>query len=214
MAHADGAFDGAGFAWAPSVAQSLHNLRRAAKTQDWRTLLAGLRTDTPRWWGQIPAAERRRIMHGRRLDLWSLHRHRAPPETIAILDAARTEGALIVRKATVQAITAKKSGFTLKTDAGAITAAWVIDARGPAIDLSCNTLFAPLLAAGFARVSQTGIGLAGDETGLIAQMGPASLWVMGAALFGERLETTAFTELRDQAGVIAEAIIARTRPSI
>jgi uncharacterized NAD(P)/FAD-binding protein YdhS len=193
---------------AGSVAQTLHAVRARARMLDWRCVLNSVRSQTPDWWATVPLAQKRSALRPDRLDLWSLLRHRAPLVTRAYFDAALADGALALRSGLATAIDHEAGRLRVRGPGLSILADAVIDARGPLLDLAQAPLFAPLLRAGIVARSATGIGLASDTQGMLACARGTRLFGIGAVHFGERLETTAFPEVRAQADVLAARLAA------
>ena len=65
-----------------------------------------------------------------------------------------------------------------------------------------------LINDGLIKASTTGFGLDADIDGRVGDQ----IYTLGALAFGERLETTAVPEIRQQAERIAELIVARLNP--
>jgi uncharacterized NAD(P)/FAD-binding protein YdhS len=187
------------------LSAAVAHMREAAKHQDWRTVIDAIRPSTPAIWARAPAWQRTRLARSVAMDVWSIHRHRAAPGVLNTLQAAVRAGVVRLVRAQVMNL---EDGFTLHTTQGPISADHVIDARGPAIDGARNRLFAPLLQAGLAQRSLSGLGLCAASDHLIATHAGARLFALGAVHFGERLETTAFPELRAQAGAVAATLTA------
>lgn len=185
-------------------------LRWVRKQSDWRAGVDQLRATTVARWVALSPTQRGALLRSRRMALWSIHRHRAPPGQHAQIVAAAEAGAVRFHAATIVRIESQDDGFVATAQTGAaLSVGAVIDARGPSLDLADNPVFQSLIAAGLVRRSMTGVGIMGDEHFALHRDGDAMLFAIGAAFIGERLETTAFPELRAQAHAIARRILAR-----
>jgi len=148
-----------------------------------------LRAGSNRLWAGLPLPERRRLLR-HAFGQWNRHRHRMAPDVLAALQGDRS---LSVERGRIHVDAA---GRIWKRTGGVdtvVTAALVIDCRGPGFRqaLAGDALLARLVREGVLEANALG-------TGVRTPADP-SLAVLGAALFGERVETTAVPELRQQA---------------
>lgn len=164
-------------------------LRVACARQPWRAVIDALRAGSNRLWAGLPLPERRRLLR-HAFGQWTRHRHRMAPDVLAALQGDRS---LAVERGRIHVDAA---GRIWKRTGGVdtvVTAALVIDCRGPGFRqaLAGDALLARLVREGVLEANALG-------TGVRTPADP-SLAVLGAALFGERIETTAVPELRQQA---------------
>lgn len=196
------------------VSATLAWLRREiARVGDWRAAVDGLRPHIHALWRAWSVAERRRFARYLR-PYWDVHRHRAAPAALAVVEAARAEGRLRLLAARIEATDA--TGVRLRhRDGGAETVAAdrVVDCTGVAADpaRSTNPLVAALLKAGLARPDPTGLGLEVGELGaLVAADGRVSarIFALGPPARAGFWEITAIAEIRAQAAALAARLTA------
>lgn len=187
-----------------SPAALMRHLRAAP---DWRAAVDGVRSVANATWQRWDAASRRRA--GRLLaGIWNRHRHRLAPEVLLRLADAEAAGRLVRRKLQVTAIDAGPDGVRIETSAGCLAADFGVDARGFRLeDGRGDGLAAGLVAAGAARLSGLGIGLAGDASGLVTPAGLAPVRAVGACRLGDLLETTGVPEVRAQTVAALDAAL-------
>jgi uncharacterized NAD(P)/FAD-binding protein YdhS len=101
------------------------------------------------------------------------------------------------------------------------TAGWLINATGPAADVTRATdpLLLDLLGSGLARPDPLRLGIDADRGGAVISAGgmpSSSIFTLGPPLRGVEYETTAIPEIREQAAVLARHLAAgrqvRDRP--
>lgn len=167
----------------------LRVIRSMCAHHPWRAVVDALRADTNARWAALPMAEQRRLLR-HLFDQWNRHRHRMAPDVRAALDA---DPALVIEPGRVHVdahggVWKRHRGVETSIDAGL-----VLDCRGPGFRaaLSGDSLLARLVREGVLEAHPLG-------TGVRSPADP-SLAVVGAARFGERFETTAVPELRQQA---------------
>lgn len=187
-----------------SPAALMRHLRGAP---DWRAAVDGVRTVANATWQRWDTASRRRA--GRLLaGIWNRHRHRLAPEVLLRLADAEATGRLVRRKLLVTSVDAGPDGVRLETCAGSLSADFGVDARGFRLeDGRGDGLAAGLVAAGAARLSGLGIGLAGDASGLVTRAGLAPVRAIGACRLGDLLETTGVPEVRAQTVAALDAAL-------
>lgn len=181
----------------------LRVLRDACARHPWRAVIDALRADTNARWAALPMAEQRRLLR-HLFDPWNRHRHRMAPDVRATLDA---DPALDIEPGRVHV---DAHGGVWKRHRGVdtpIEASLVLDCRGPAFRaaLAGDSLLARLVREGVLEAHPLG-------TGVRSPTDP-SLAVVGAARFGERFETTALPELRQQAVEVVRRWIDQLAPS-
>ncbi|WP_397572692.1 FAD/NAD(P)-binding protein [Silanimonas sp.] len=174
---------------AATARQVLGVLREFAARHPWRAVIDALRADTnARWAGLAPDEQRRVLRHA--FGVWNRHRHRMAPDVCAALDA---DAALSLESGRIGV---DGEGRILKRDRFGETVldvALALDCRGPGFRaaLAGDSLLARLVRDGVLEAHPLG-------TGVRTPADP-SLTVIGAARFGERFETSAVPELRQQA---------------
>ncbi|MGL6290989.1 MAG: FAD/NAD(P)-binding protein [Silanimonas sp.] len=174
---------------AASAREVVRVLRRIGARHPWRAVIDALRADThARWSALAPDEQRRLLRHA--FGVWNRHRHRMAPDVRATLDG---DPALSLEPGRIHV---DAGGRIVKRDRGAATVVDVglaLDCRGPGFRsaLAGDSLLARLVRGGVLEAHGLGTGVRSPDD--------ASLAVVGAARFGERFETTAVPELRQQA---------------
>lgn len=181
----------------------LRVLRSASARHPWRAVIDALRADTNARWTALPMDEQRRLLR-HLFDLWNRHRHRMAPDVRATLDA---DPALDLEPGRVHV---DPQGGVWKRHRGVetpIEASLVLDCRGPGFRaaLAGDALLARLVREGVLKAHPLG-------TGVRSPADPG-LAVIGAARFGERFETTAVPELRQQAAEVVRRWLDQPSPS-
>lgn len=166
---------------------------------DWRAVIGGIRDHTVMLWQALPPAEQSRFM--RHLwSRWNVHRHRMAADIHARLtgdDRLRVVAGIVAVDAAGTVTVRGRDG----QDA-TIADATVINCTGPDYRrmVAGDPLLASLLAGGYVAAGPLGLGIA---TPLVP-----GLHALGTVLLGERLETTAVPDLRQQAAAVATRIAA------
>ena len=185
-------------------------VRAKAESIDWRAVLNALRAITTEIFVSWTPPQRVSLLR-RAGSLWGAHRHRMPPSVATLISALELSGQLSRvqgRFVDVQA----RSDNALRVKIAARTHsesyadyALVIDARGPNYRAQDWPLVTSLIDAGLLKASLTGFGLQVDRDGCVAE----KIFTLGVLTYGERLETMAVPEIRQQAERIAELIVGR-----
>jgi uncharacterized NAD(P)/FAD-binding protein YdhS len=187
---------------APAARSYLRAFRKELEDNpgEWRAVVDSVRADTPALWQTLSEREKARFLR-HLLSGWNTHRHRMSPEIhekllqdkklnlmAGRIVAAEADGTVAVRP---------------RGDSGAwsFRAAKTINCTGPSYRTLSdgNPLLADLRRQKLVRPGPLGMGIAAPKT--------AGLFAVGTPLIGERLETTAVPELRQQAADAAEAIV-------
>jgi uncharacterized NAD(P)/FAD-binding protein YdhS len=202
-------------AWPRDALGLLRAIRLAARTEpDWREAINDLRPITPALWMRMPLAERRRFL-ARLRPFWDVHRHRMAPEVAGRIGRARSEGRLVVERASVERIVADAEGATvdLRTPYGRRSERvdLVVNCSGPCVDpLRGHALLARLAERGIVRADPLRLGLdATPEGAVIDAQGAISqrMHAIGPLLRGVLWECTAIPEIRVQAERVANAAL-------
>lgn len=177
-------------------------LRHFASRHPWRAVIDALRADTNARWAALGPDEQRRVLR-HAFGAWNRHRHRMAPDVCAALEA---DAALSLEPGRIRV---DAEGRIVKRDRFGETVldvALALDCRGPGFRaaLAGDSLLARLVRDGVLEAHPLG-------TGVRAPTDPR-LAVVGAARFGERFETSAVPELRQQAVEVVRRWVAA--PSI
>jgi hydroxyacylglutathione hydrolase len=173
---------------------------RSLPEGQWRSVINALRERTVMLWQALPAIEKGRFMR-HLCTLWNIHRHRMAPDIHARLaaDSALTVIAGRVRVDEGGQVALRRRGADKWR---ALPAGTVVNCTGPDYRrmVADNPVLADLAANGQLAAGPLGLGVA-------TPVAPG-LHVIGTALLGERLETTAVPDLRQQAAGVATRIAA------
>lgn len=198
----------------PAIARASALLRairdEAQRSGDWRAVVDSLRPDMPARWAALPAPEQQRILrHG--MALWNIHRHRMAPAVAARIAAEESAGQLRLHRADLRGLRAQGMQVTLAIPGQASRHfTTVINCTGPSVRVNgeAPAFWRQLLADGVAQAYTTGYGVAADPYGrLWGNLHPRVI-AMGPWLSGQRFESTAIPELRQQAAMIAQHLSA------
>lgn len=178
------------------------HIKMLCRMHPWRSVIDALRPMTTSLWQRLSVGNKKVFLR-RLLSLWNSHRHRAPAEIRNIVVELQGQGRLKFVK-----------GDVIRVDADADKAIAVfkdpqqqpevfdllINCSGPnyAIHKHSSLLIQNLLAKGYVRPDELGLGLAQEESGI---------YPIGSLLFGSLFETTAVPEIREQCCNVAEAIL-------
>jgi uncharacterized NAD(P)/FAD-binding protein YdhS len=196
----------------------------AARPGHWQAVVDALRPQVPSLWRRMSPRDRRLFLrHVARY--WEVHRHRMPPATARRITELRCTGRLSVIKGQVIRVTERDKLLRVRIARGGgateHTAGWLINATGPAADVTRATdpLLLDLLGSGLARPDPLRLGIDADRGGAVISAGglpSSSIFTLGPPLRGVEYETTAIPEIREQAAVLARHLAAgrqvRDRP--
>ena len=185
----------------------------AKKTADWRAVVDGLRPHTVRVWQGFSLPEKQKFLR-RLFTLWNIHRHRMAPEIHQGIAAMQASGRLTIISGKL--LSATQNGKTASIHfyrhgvEETLTANHVIACTGPGYDIERNPhpLLKTLLQNGLILPHPTHAGARAEGYRLQGKTGEG-LFGIGTILLGERLETSAVPELRQQAAEVAAEILKR-----
>jgi uncharacterized NAD(P)/FAD-binding protein YdhS len=181
----------------------------------WRAVLDALRPDLGHIWAAWPLAEQRRFLQ-RLAGLWSVARHRSPPQNAAAVAALTAAGLVRLHIGTVREIVT--DGPQLRVRVGPLgtpncwrTADHVISCAGPLLDYAriAAPLVISLRQAGHLTPDPLHLGMLTDADGALlntnGQISPG-LFTLGPSRRPAYFESTAVPELRAQAAALAAHI--------
>lgn len=197
---------------APALRQAVETALAAAG-DTWRGVIDGCRPVINSLWGGLPDAEKA-LFYRDSFSWWNVRRHRMPEGSAATLAALTTAGRLVTRAGAVTGVAASGGACAVMLAEGEhLPVAGVISTLGLSFDLRHTRapLLQDALRQGFVRPGPAGFGVAVTD-GHTAFHGEGwQLLTLGQLLFGERFETTAVPELRQQAADVAALILAAPR---
>ena len=197
----------------------------AAKGQDWRIVVDGLRPYTQSLWREMPQAERGRFLRHLR-PWWDVHRHRSATRVMArILEAIQRRQLMIVAGRIDSMEAVRESGGDRisvvvnprgKDGRIVLNAQRVLDCTALTPDIAKLELplLRDLIAGGAARPDQLSLGLDVTEDGaLIGTDGRASkeLFAIGPITRGTFWEITAVPDIRVACEALAERLLPTAR---
>ena len=203
-----------------SARHYLQSVRRSIRQHEveggnWRDVVASLRPITPTLWAKLPAPERRRFLRHVR-PYWDSHRHRAAPESAALLADLIASGELKVQAANLVRISevAGSARVTIRLRSSAATidihAGHVVNCTGPSSDIQAEPLLASMQCQGMISPDalRLGLNVADDYRVTNAQGQPTvGVYYVGPLLKARHWEATAVPELRKHVRAAAEEVI-------
>jgi uncharacterized NAD(P)/FAD-binding protein YdhS len=189
----------------------------AARGEDWRAVIDGMRPHTPKLWSALPEREARRFLRHVR-GFWEVYRHRMAPQVAARVSSMRESGVFRPMAGRVLGAVGDANGVTVtvRPRGAALTktlrVAWVVNCTGPGVDATCGTdpAVASLLRSGDLVADALGLGVIAGPRGeaIDARRRPTSdLIVVGTLRKPQLWESTAVPELRAQAAEAADAVV-------
>jgi uncharacterized NAD(P)/FAD-binding protein YdhS len=196
----------------PSIArENPEEMRRfIEEADDWRAAQDGIRHQLPdiwhRWNEQMKASF---LDHD--LRWWNVHRHRLAPEIAEEVRLAIDSGRIRVVKSGVSGVKEIDDGITVELSTGeSLKGDALVNCLGYRV-AGEESLIETLIASGLAQEGPLGLGVKTDypRFNLLDGNGrpQENVFVIGPVLFGERFETTAIPELREQADLIAGQLL-------
>ncbi|WP_013324829.1 FAD/NAD(P)-binding protein [Gloeothece verrucosa] len=184
---------------------------------DWRSVFNALRPHTQTLWQSLPLAEKRRFLRHLR-PYWEIHRHRAIPSLVQMLENLMETGQLTLYAGRVQKYQPEGKNINVfvrprgRKELLQLPVEVVINCTGAECDY--RSLKAPiminLLANGLVRPDPLHLGLdVANHGALINANGKPSeqLYTLGPPQKGCLWETTAVREIRQQAQQLAKILI-------
>ena len=187
----------------------------AAQGIDWRPVLDSLRPNLGRIWAAWPLAEQRRFLQ-RLAGLWSVRRHRSPPQNAQAIDELTAAGMVQMQIGAVREILPHGNQLRVRIRPNGAKGCWhtahhVVCCAGPLLEYAriADPLVAGLREAGQLTPDPLGLGMLTNERGaLLGADGAisAALFTLGPSRRPAYFESTAVPELRQQAADLAAEI--------
>jgi uncharacterized NAD(P)/FAD-binding protein YdhS len=189
----------------------------AARGEDWRAVIDGLRPVTQTLWRAASPVERARFLRHLR-PFWDVHRHRIAPSAADRLASAEASGRLRIVAGRILSLAPRPGeGFELvwRPRAGGrperATPRVVVNATGPALPLSAGAhpLLTAMAGRGLVRADALGLGIETAEgCRVVDAAGRPSerLFAPGPPDRGRAWETTAVPEIRRQVADLARRL--------
>jgi len=195
----------------------LRAVRAEAKNKDWRAIIESLRDDTPALWAGLSEKQRRRFL--RVLSFWNVHRHRMPQSSALMIEKEVKAGTLSILAGNIHHI--EEVGDRLVTyirrkgtaDTVPLSVDHVLNCAGPITDIRKGSgLLASMMDKGLIQSGPLRMGIAADTRGNVKGSVTGRIFALGPLLVGERLETIAVPELRQQAEEVATSLLTSLSP--
>ena len=190
---------------------------RVSRGEPWQLAIDALRPHTGRLFAGLPPADRARFVRSVR-PYWDVLRHRAPGDTLDVVETWRAEGRLEVCAGRIATCEPDARGLNVELAiAGQILRRErydrIVRCVGPALDrLEAETpLVRSLLASGLAAPDPAGLGIVTDEAGRVVDAsGHASerLLAVGAPRRASAWEATSIPDIAAHALAVARRVTA------
>lgn len=173
---------------------------------DWRAAQDGIRHELPEIWHNWSEEDKQSFFE-KHLRWWNVHRHRVAPEIQQELTQAISTGRLRVVAGEVRSVEEMSNHLVITTSAGEhFEATSLVNCLGYNA-WGEGSLIGQLIQSGIAKPGPLNLGLCTDfpRLNVVSPNGHVhrNLFAIGPILLGERFETTAIPELREQARDIA-----------
>jgi uncharacterized NAD(P)/FAD-binding protein YdhS len=201
---------------AHDLQQALHVALDAAQT-NWRGVIDGCRPVINEVWRGLPATEKALFLQTA-CSWWNVRRHRMPESSATTLMSLAAAGRLVTCATAVTGVQQSSADGSLTVQhssqgqteikTGALPVDGVISTLGFSNDICKATapLWQSVVQQGFVRPGPAGLGVAVTDDYVAFTDQHVRILTMGQSLFGERFETTAVPELRQQATEVASRI--------
>lgn len=186
------------------------------KGQDhWEPLINGVRAQTQALWQRFSDADKKRFSQ-KLGSLWTVARHRLPPQVHAKIKQAIKDGFLEIMPGRIQKIHPQNGQIEVQVKTLGTTqtllADRVINCTGPQLEYAKlkDPLVKSMLAQDLLFPHPMGMGLKADAHYRVLQANGEpcqGLFTLGAALRGELWESNAVPELREQAQALSQEIL-------
>jgi uncharacterized NAD(P)/FAD-binding protein YdhS len=191
------------------TSQPLSHMLRALRGEDWRQKIDGLRAHTTAYWQAMDEATQRRFVR-HAASLWSVHRHRMPPQSSQMLTELQSKGQLQLLAGRIQKSAFSQEGAEVRWQpryqepSKTMQVGHIVNCVGPEHDIRKNSsaLFKQLQSTG-AIIPHPYGGMRQASDGSVAGALEGRLYALGPLWVGEKLESIAVPELRVQAEQLA-----------
>lgn len=177
---------------------------------DWRAAQDGVRHELPDIWHNWNE-EQKQEFFSNHLRWWNVHRHRMSPEIQDELNLAISEGRLKLVAAQISDAINHESSIEIKLESGSsINADYVVNCLGYGSWFK-GSLIEKLIANGLATSGPLGMGINTNFPDFnvmdMRNQAQKNLLAIGPVLLGERFETTAIPEIKEQAHRVATQLL-------
>lgn len=199
---------------AKDIRSILRTIRRSIKEaqeagHDWRCVIDSLRPITVSVWTKLPFVEKKRFMR-HLFSHWNRLRHRIPPQSYDILKQLQMQGRLTYVSMNVTKIAkSKRPNKLCSMGDGNFEADYILNCSGAHKDIQKvpNPFLQNLLKRGLIQSNALNMGIDVDAQFRVMGNPSVPIYALGQLLLGQRLESVAVPELRQQCACIADAIL-------
>jgi uncharacterized NAD(P)/FAD-binding protein YdhS len=189
-----------------------HVAKAQARYGDWRPAVDSVRTMVQQLWRGLSDADRAEFVTTD-ARAWETARHRMPPASADLIDAARECGRLVIRAASVTDVVELADGLEVTLSDGSVhRVGALINCTGPCQrpEFSTDPLVQAVVRRGLAIPGPLGLGVGTDDDGRLCDaegLTRAPVWTLGSLRRGSLWESTAMREIRAQAAAIAGCML-------
>lgn len=176
---------------------------------DWRAAQDGIRHVMPEIWSKWDESQKHEFW-SRHLRWWNVHRHRMSPTINEELTALMESGRLQIVSASAYQLDTTEEAITVTSEeSGPIVADVVVNSTGY-LSFETTPLFSAMASHELVQRGPLGMGIrtnfpSHEVLGANGEPSPG-LFAVGPILVGERFETTAIPEIREQAESLARVL--------
>jgi uncharacterized NAD(P)/FAD-binding protein YdhS len=203
---------------APDIRTWMHLLRESmTHVDDWRSVIDCLRPQTPSLWQVLPQADRARFLRHARW-MWERARHRMAPQVARSIEVLEQSGRLRRLRGHMHAVALTENGVQMtllpkgETAEQKLDADIIIQSTGLETDVrrTEHILLQQLMTNGHIRSDRFGLGIDAAPDGRLLHDGRTwpRFFAIGSLLRGTLWESTAMPEIRQQARLLADRILA------
>ena len=201
---------------APEIRHWMRLLREAIGQEgtEWRAVVDSLRPNLPGLWAELSIEQRSRFLRHARW-AWERVRHRMPPQVHEAISALEHSGRLHRQRGRVRSVDVAGAGLQLQVERAGKS--WLLDADmviqtvGLDTDVrrSSHRLISQLLTNAHIVSDPFGLGVQANPDGQLQHDGAywPNLFAIGSLLRGTLWESTAMSEIRQQARHLADRLL-------
>lgn len=173
---------------------------------DWRCLIDRIRQQVPELWKALNASSKSRFIRHVK-PYWEIHRHRAPQQTLAVIQEATAAGRFTLLKGYAHKVQCSEDGTLAITivqgrEQYVCQANYMLNSSGLQRDifLTADSLLKKLIQRGYMLPDMLGLGVETLETGALRGTDEGkNIFVLGALRRAAVFECTAAKEIGEQA---------------
>jgi uncharacterized NAD(P)/FAD-binding protein YdhS len=189
-----------------------HVAKSQARYGDWRPAVESIRSMAQQLWRGLSDADRAEFVETD-ARAWETARHRMPPVSADLIEAARGDGRLEIHAASVTEVVESADGLKVTLSDGSVhRVGAVVNCTGPCQrpERSTDPLVQAIVRRGLAVPGPLGLGVDTDDDGQLRGadgVSRAPVWTLGSLRRGSLWESTAMWEIRAQAAALAGCLL-------